>query len=42
MGEFHAYMELIEEISLDKYVEIGSKTKEARQTVLEAIDKIYR
>ena len=23
MGEFHAYMELIEEISLDKYVEIG-------------------
>lgn len=42
MGEFHAYMELIEEISLDKYVEIGEKTKEARQTVLEAIDKIYR
>ena len=42
MGEFHAYMELIEEISLDKYVEIGEKTKEARETVLEAIDKIYR
>ena len=42
MGEFHAYMELIEEISLDMYVEIGEKTKEARQTVLEAIDKIYR
>lgn len=42
MGEFHAYMELIEEISLDKYVGIGEKTKEARQTVLEAIDKIYR
>lgn len=42
MGEFNAYMELIEEISLDKYVEIGEKTKEARQTVLEAIDKIYR
>lgn len=42
MGEFHSYMKLIEEISLDKYVEIGSKTKEARQTVLEAIDKIYR
>ena len=42
MGEFHAYMELIEEISLDKYVEIGERTKEARQIVLEAIDKIYR
>lgn len=42
MGEFHAYMKLIEEISLDKYVEIGEKTKETRQTVLEAIDKIYR
>ena len=42
MGEFHAYMGLIEEILLDKYVEIGSKTKETRQTVLGAIDKIYR
>ena len=42
MGEFNAYMELIEEISLDKYVEIGEKTKEVRQTILEAIDKIYR
>lgn len=42
MGKFHAYMELIEEISLDKYVEIGEKTKETRQTILEAIDKIYR
>lgn len=42
MGEFHAYMELIEDISIDKYVGIGEKTKEARQTVLEAIDKIYR
>ena len=42
MGEFNAYMELIEEISLDKYVEIGEKTKETSQTVLEAIDKIYR
>lgn len=41
MGEFHAYMELIEEISLDMYVEIGERTQEARQTVLEAIDKIY-
>ena len=41
MGEFHAYMELIEEISLDMYVEIGEKTQEVRQTVLEAIDKIY-
>ena len=41
MGEFHAYMELIEEISVDKYVEIGENTKEARQIVLEAIDKIY-
>lgn len=42
MGEFNAYMELIEDISLDKYVELGEKTKETRQTVLEAIDKIYR
>ena len=42
MGEFNAYMELIEEISINKYVEIAEKTKEARETVLEAIDKIYR
>ncbi len=42
MGEFNAYMELIEDSSIDKYVEIAEKTKETRQTVLEAIDKIYR
>ena len=41
MGEFNAYMEMIEDISLDMYVEIGEKTKETRQIVLEAIDKIY-
>lgn len=34
MGEFHAYMELIEEISLDKYVEIGEETKEMPQCTL--------
>ena len=42
MGEFNAYMKLIEEISLDKYVELGEKTKETRNTILIAIDKLYR
>lgn len=41
MGQFHVYMELIEDISLDKYVEIGEKTREASQKILEVINKIY-
>lgn len=41
MGQFHAYMELIEDISFDKYVEIGEKTRETSQKILEAINKIY-
>jgi len=42
MGEFNAYMELIEEIDIDKYVELGEKTKETRDTILIAIDKLYK
>lgn len=41
MGQFYAYMEMIEDISLNKYVEIGEKTREISQKVLEAINKIY-
>lgn len=41
MGYFMAYMDMIERIDLDKYVEIGEKTKKIRQKVLEAINKIY-
>lgn len=41
MGQFMAYMDMIERIGLDKYVEVGEKTKETRQIVLEAINKIY-
>lgn len=41
MGQFNAYMNMIETINLDKYVEIGEKTKEIRQIVLEAINQIY-
>lgn len=42
MGEFNAYMALIEEIDIDKYVEIGLKTKESRQIILESIEQIYQ
>ena len=41
MGQFMAYMDMIEGIDLDKHVEMGEKTKEIRQKVLEAINKIY-
>lgn len=41
MGQFMAYMDMIEGIDLDKHVEMGEKTKETRQKVLEAINKIY-
>ena len=41
MGQFMAYMDMIEGIDLDKHVELGEKTKEIRQKVLEAINKIY-
>jgi len=33
---------LIEEIDIDKYVELGEKTKETRDTILIAIDKLYK
>lgn len=41
MGQFMAYMDMIKGIDLDKYVEMGDKTKETRQKVLEAINNIY-
>lgn len=41
MGQFMAYMDMIEKINLDKYVEVGEKTKGTSQRVLEAINKIY-
>lgn len=41
MGQFMAYMDMIESIDINKYVELGEKTKETRQKVLEAINKIY-
>lgn len=41
MGQFIAYMDMIEGIDLDKYIEVGEKTKETRQRVLEDINKIY-
>lgn len=42
MGKFMAYMEMIEKIDINKYVELGEKTKETRNTILMAIDKLYR
>ena len=42
MGQFNVYMEMVEAIDMDKYVELGEKTKESRQKVLEVIDTIYR
>lgn len=41
MGQFMAYMDMIESIDINKYVELGEQTKETRQKVLEAINKIY-
>lgn len=41
MGQFMAYMDMIEGIDLDKYIEVGERTKETRQRVLESISKIY-
>lgn len=42
MGQFVAYMDMIEVVDIDKYVEIGEKTIEVRQKVLEVINQIYR
>lgn len=41
MGQFMAYMDMIEGIDLNKYVEVGEKTRETRQRVLKVINKIY-
>ena len=42
MGQFHAYMDMIEITDIDKYVEIEERTREMRQFILEAVDKLYR
>lgn len=41
MGQFHAYMEMLLAEDIDKYVEIGDKTRETRQKILEMINTIY-
>lgn len=41
LAQFHAYMDMINVIDLDKFVEIGEKTRGTSQKVLEAVNKIY-
>ena len=42
MGKFSAFMDIIEDLSMEKFVEVGESTKDMRQFVLEGIDKLYR
>lgn len=42
MGQFMAYMDMIEITDFDKFIEIGERTMETRTMILEAIDKLYR
>ena len=42
MGKFSAFMDIIEDLSLEKFVEIGENTKDMRQFILSGIDKLYR
>lgn len=41
MGSFMAYVEIIDSININKYVELGEKTREAREKVLKTINEIY-
>ena len=42
MGQFSAYMDMIENLSMEKFVELGESTKDMRQFILEGINKLYR
>lgn len=42
MGKFSAFMDIIEGLSIEKFVEIGESTKDMRQFILEGINKLYR
>lgn len=42
MGKFSAFMDIIEDLSMEKFVEVGESTKDMRQFILEGIDKLYR
>lgn len=41
LSQFLAYMEILWELDIDKYVEIGSETNKDRTAVALAIDKLY-
>ncbi|WP_147419423.1 hypothetical protein [Blautia obeum] len=41
LSQFLAYMEVLWELDIDKYVEIGSETNKDRTAVALAIDKLY-
>ena len=41
LSQFLAYMEILWELDIDKYVEIGSETNKDRTAVILAIDKLY-
>lgn len=42
MGQFSAYMDMIEITDINKYVEVGEKTSRTREIILKQIDKLYR
>lgn len=41
LSQFFAYMEILWELDIDKYVEIGSETNKDRTAAALAIDKLY-
>lgn len=41
LSQFYAYMEVLWEIDIEEYVDLGSKTSREREYVALAIDKLY-
>lgn len=41
MGRFAAFMDILEELDMDAFVEIGDNTRQMRQFISEGVNKIY-
>ena len=42
IGKFHAFMDVIKDLSIDKFVEVGTNIKDMSQFILERINRLYR
>lgn len=42
LAQYHAYMNLLEELDMNKFVELADETETARDQILEFVDQLYK